>query len=412
MRRAARVRYGSGHGPLSGHAIIREAPILAAVLTSAIVEHVLPKTRRTYESAIKNFESFMSAFSSRLPFPVDPVWLCAWLVYTSNQVSHASLKVYICGVKYGQGCLGFEWPTAGAEYVRRVMRFLKRKYGMAGKATKVALSISLLLRLFIKMPGWPTPEDMSHDDRVIAASSMVATLGFLRGGEFLWSRGSDRALLLGKDVVVARRSGVPAVTVAVPQPKTRFWLAAVDVVCFTPEEGCSFDPARLVSKMRQLSPVPMGPRDAAFRMADGRPLSRNVAASRISGLMESAGVSFVDRRGEPVNVKAASWRAGGVASARAAGICDSVIMELGRWSTYAWLAYSVTELSELKGAMSAMWSAAEANEAGASLVGVVPPAAVGDERLGDVALAVLHNRAAGPVAYVPPPAVHRRAGLG
>ena len=408
MRRAAGVRYSDGVGPLIGHPIVMEAPALALLLESAIVGHVLPRTRGTYESAIRNVESFMAAFSSRAPFPVDPVWLCAWLVYVSMDVSHASLKVYICGIKYGQGSLGFAWPTSGAEYIRRVMRYLKRKYGMAGKATKVALSISLLLRLFGRMPGWPILENMSHDDRVVAASSTVATLGFLRGGEFLWSRGSDRALLRGRDVVVSRR-GAPAVVVSVPQPKTRFWLAAVDVVCFVPEAGCPFDPVWLVSRMRQLAPVSMGPDDAAFRMADGRPLSRDVAVRRIGQLLSLAGVSFVDRRGEPADVKAASWRAGGVASARAALIPDSVIMELGRWSTYAWLAYSVTELSELRGAMAAMWSVAGANSAGAPLVGVVPPAAVGDALMGEVALAVLHNRVAGPSVYVRPAAGHRRA---
>ena len=111
MRRLTGIRYSDGDGPLIGHDIVLEAPALALMLEAAIVGHVLPRTRGTYESAIRNFESFMAAFSSRAPFPVDPVWLCAWLVYVSLDISHASLKVYICGIKYGQGSLGFVWPS-------------------------------------------------------------------------------------------------------------------------------------------------------------------------------------------------------------------------------------------------------------------------------------------------------------
>jgi hypothetical protein len=136
-------------------------------------------------------------------------------------------------------------------------------------------------------------------------------------------------------VTVSMTSGCSSVTVAVPQPKTRWWLPFVAVTCFSPGTGCYLDPAWLVSAMRRMSSVSMGPKDAAFRMADGSPLSRDFAVRRTSELIVKADVRLVDHRGEPLDVKAASWRAGGVASAKEANIPDSTIMEMGRWTSSA-----------------------------------------------------------------------------
>jgi hypothetical protein len=109
-------------------------------------------------------------------------------------------------------------------------------------------------------------------------------------------------------------------------------------------------------------------------MADGLPLSRAFAVRRTSELIGIAGVHLVDHRSEPLDVKAASWRAGGVASAKEANLPDSTIMEMGRWTSSAWLHYTARDLAEIQQAMAAMWSAARVPDgapAGAQVVKVV-----------------------------------------
>jgi hypothetical protein len=359
MSGPARAAADAGHGPLRAHEMWMVAPELARSVEIALTEHVAVGTRKGYESAIKSFTEFLTAFAGPPPFPVEPVWLCAYIIYTCMHVSVPSMKVYLQGIKYGHGCQGFQWSLDGDERIRRALRWVKRKYGMASKASKVPLSLRLLSKLFVHVPGWPRLHIMSHDDRVFVTASVIATLGFLRGGEFTWSKSSFRPLLRGDQLTISSSLGYSAVTIDVPQPKTRWWLPSVAVTCFTPAPGCFMDPVWLLTGMRCLSSVPLGLRDPAFRMSNGDALSRDFAVRRTSELMLAARCQLVDHRGEPLDVKAASWRAGGVASAKAAGLSDSTIMEMGRWTSSAWLNYTVRDLNEIRQATIAMWKAAQ-----------------------------------------------------
>ena len=65
-----------------------------------------------------------------------------------------------------------------------------------------------------------------------------------------------------------------------------------------------------------------------------------------------------DESGKPVAVKSASWRAGGVQSAKMAGLSDGTIMALGRWSSIAWTNYVFASVSDLQKATGSTWSAA------------------------------------------------------
>ena len=103
---------------------------------------------------------------------------------------------------------------------------------MKDKALKVPISLSTLLSTCKRLPGWPVPRDMSHDDRLFVAASAMAIVCFLRGGEFLSSSGSGRPLLRQRDVVrVFDGPGAP-ISVNVVQPKSRWWLLDTMVPCF------------------------------------------------------------------------------------------------------------------------------------------------------------------------------------
>ena len=62
--------------------------------------------------------------------------------------------------------------------------------------------------------------------------------------------------------------------------------------------------------------------------------------------------------GKPVHAKASSWRAGGVQSAKQAGLNEVMIKALGRWASSAWGNYMFASLEDLRKAVGSMWSAA------------------------------------------------------
>jgi hypothetical protein len=81
--------------------------------------------------------------------------------------------------------------------------------------------------------------------------------------------------------------------------------------------------------------------------------------ARTRALLRAAGILLFDSLGRAVFLRASSWRCGGVESAKAAGISDSLIMTMGRWSSNAWLAYSsVASPLDFQGATAQMWAAA------------------------------------------------------
>ena len=119
------------------------------------------------------------------------------------------------------------------------------------------------------------------------------------------------------------------------------------------------DPVYWLQEYRRLSLVPLSDEMPAFQMGDGKALSRDYMVSRSSHFLSLAGIAIIDRTGAKVNVKASSWRAGGVESAKLANISDSLIMTMGRWTSIAWTSYSFASLRDLQLSAGSMWKAAQ-----------------------------------------------------
>ena len=206
------------------HPIGVKAPRLAAMLEECVRDHVVPETRSTYGCAVSQFERFMELYDAGPAFPADAVWVSAWVLKLAMDVSIPTIKTYLAAVKHEHASRGLEWSLGGNELVRRAMRFVSRKYGVAARSLKFPITIELLRRVFGVVPGWPCLADMSHDDRVFVTASVVGVLGFLRGGEFLSSPRSSRPILRAQDLCVCEIRGVQAVLVLFPKPKARWWL--------------------------------------------------------------------------------------------------------------------------------------------------------------------------------------------
>ena len=178
--------------------------------------------------------------------------------------------------------------------------------------------------------------------------------GFLRGGEFLASSPQSREILSFAGVQVSQHAGQWALAVAVPQPKAKFWLESQTVLCF--EAGGAFCPVRMWEAYVALAPKKFSAKSAAFRMANGRPLSRDFMVRRTAALVLQLGASFHDAAGVKMDIKASSWRAGAVRSALDAGVPEPYIMAMGRWKSQTWINYVVDRGLDLRQTALAMWS--------------------------------------------------------
>ena len=354
MPRPRRVRSAPRNGLTAGHQLRLTSPVMADMVEVVLREHVLVGTRSSYQSAVNQFTTFVVARGGR-PFPVKAVWVAAWILFMAMDISVVSLRGYLSALRYEQGCLGMHWELEGNEVVRRAMRYVSRRYGVAKKSLKFPITLEVLRRIFSMIPGWPNLRQMSHDDRVFAAASAVGVFGFLRGGEFLWSRGSGRPVLSSKNMVIRSLHGIRCIEVSIPHPKARWWLKSESVLCLSPSSVSLLDPVWLVEGMRNLAPWPPAESDPAFRMSDGLPLSKQWMLARTRFLLKKADVHFPDHLGASVDVQAASWRAGGACTAKRAGVSDATICHMGRWASTSFLRYtSAVELQELHVAVERM----------------------------------------------------------
>ena len=345
-------------------AILRADPINGRLMVKAFSTHLVPGVVRSYSSIVRSYEEFCMS-RSIVPWPTCCFRMSAWLIRISTHVKFTSMRMYLSAIRDCQLTMGLPWLLKGDERLRRTLRWIKRRFPCSPVGLKFAISLKVLRRILPLLPSWGSPALMSHDDRVFAIASICGTCCMLRGGEFLSSKGSSRQILKCSDVSVRLLRLARALVVSVPQPKARWWLNRVDVPCFEQIDLPEFSAVSLWESYFRLSPaITSGPEGStaglpAFHFSDGSPVSRDWMLKRTAALCEQAGISMVGRDGKVHPLKMASWRAGGVRSAKDGGLSDSMIMFLGRWSSNAWRAYLLHTAIDVQGAVQRMWQGSE-----------------------------------------------------
>ena len=328
-------------------------PVLAATVDHGLQHHYTRGTGSSYGTGARDYVRFCRGRGLQ-PWPVDEVSYCGWMHVVAKRIKVTSLGMYMAGVRNASILEGWSWDTSKMELVRRTMRFLRKKYPVETKGEKVPITVAVLRTILPRLPGWPDMSQMSEEDRVFAAASVVGVTGFLRGGEFLASRSSDRATLRAADVKIRFVGGRWAVVVEVRQPKARWWLSTVSVPCYAHGPDDEFCPVRLYGQYGARC-GPRSKRAPAFLLR-GKALTRDFMVQKTSALLQAAGIAFVNSKGVPMSVKATSWRAGAVCSASKAGITVPHIMAMGRWTSQAWVNYLLQGPADLQESASSMWT--------------------------------------------------------
>ena len=343
-------------------------PPLASLVDNVISFHVNKKTQSAYNSATRLFVRFCSA-NGLSPFPADATTISAWMVFQSHFISLSSLAYYLSGIRSSHLDRGIIWTLNEDPVVARTWRALKKLYTSSKKAKKFPISLTVLLKIFPLLPGWPTPASLSHNDRSFIAASLIGIFGFLRSGEFLYSKSSSRPILRGSDIKIVNDANFSFLEISIARPTARWWIAEEVARCF----HCSnplLDPVCWYQNYVRLSPVGLSPLLPAFRLDNGRILSRDWMVKKTSSLLILAAIVPLDNLGNSVSVKGSSWRAGGVRSAKDSGISDTTIMTQGRWSSIAWSAYDFTSLKDLHSASEVMQTCASSQQLEGLMVGL------------------------------------------
>jgi hypothetical protein len=364
-----RLRANDDVGPVPAalsHALTRNFPSLAHSLSEALVHHVVGSDQ--YSCVTRQYIEFCEAYSI-FPWPVHSVVLGAWILQLCTGISVRSLGVYLAGVKYSSGLLGYRWLVDhDCDIVRRVHRFVKRKYGLAMKNFKTSVTLRILRTVFPLLPGWP--HSMSHDDRMLTSASMLGLMGCLRGGEFTVKTGSKRSTLLHSQVTRAPPSSPrQGVQVDIEHPKGKWWLTSQPVFAFEVPGAGAFGVATLLDAYRAGSTVALRPDGPAFVDHSGRALTRDVLVKWTEALLQQANIVQLDPDGKPTKVMSSSFRAGHVKGLKDADVSDPVVMASGRWVSSAWTAYYALQASDLEHASSKVWECSEPAPPGTHRVG-------------------------------------------
>ena len=360
MPRRKRLRCGDVVGVVARDRLLAADPLSARAVSGALRSHVVESVESSYGTAATLFVRFCGVRGLD-PWATSAVVLSAFVLFVCLKIKVTSLNMYMAGIRHEYINQTGSWPFQADESLRRVRRYVRRRYPCSSKATKLPISMAVLRVILPLVPGWPVISAMSQDDAAFCVGSVIAVSAFMRGGEAFFDESGDRPVLRGCHLQVREIRGVSTVVVRIPQPKTRWELDVVAVPCFSGPEAGDFWSLKLWTDYLEAFPA-AGPQSPAFRRADGSAVSKVFMVNRTVALLGQAGVPIIDIEGAASRVLASSWRAGAVQSAIAAGISESMIMELGRWKSTAWRNYLFFSQFDLQGACLEMWRCSETVE--------------------------------------------------
>jgi hypothetical protein len=255
-------------------------------------------------------------------------------------VSVAAVLKYISGIREYQLSLGLSWPNQSWFKLNQTLRFLKKKYGVASPGVKFPITVAMV-------NAFATIADLSqHEDRLFLAASAMAVYSFWRSGEFTSRLGQDPRLFRRDFSWSGNRLSCK---VLLGPTKTKLWCR--DTITTTFHSVSSISPTACMTQYLNGTPAALrSPCSPLFVHLDGSAISLSWMKSKTTTFLINLGLV-------PGELTGSSWRCGGAVSARDAGISDSIIMAMGRWSSSSYLSYlpvSEPNLAEAAARMGAL----------------------------------------------------------
>ena len=349
--------------------LAHSAPGVALAVSELLKSAVVAGTFASYNTGFSSLSSFCSTVGQPA-MPVRNVVLIAWmhqLTHKPSPVKPSTLKKYISGIRFMHIINGFTWSLSDDPLVLLAKRALAKRFPEANQRLKVPISIGMLLRMCAFVRGWPRPELMAFQDLLWVCASCIMLFAALRGGELTRVRGSSRPLLTGDDVFLVNISEhdgslSSGVRIRIRAPKTEPGATFQEASAIDASSEFTLNPSFWLVSYRARAyreRIDVLGAQAAFKCQRGQPVTRDFMVDKANALRVAAGVAVLDADGSPVPFLAASWRAGYVLSARAAGVPEFLIRKAGRWASNGGPApYTFASVVELRDASRAMATSA------------------------------------------------------
>ena len=264
------------------------------------------------------------------PFPASESVLCYFVVSLGKQgLAPGTIRTYLAAVRHELIVRGF--PGVRQNELPRlqlVKAGIRRERALQGvpQAVRLPITPAILGRL---REVWVAVPDR-YDHIMLWAAASLCFFGFFRGGEItVQSAGAfdPKVHLAWGDVSVDGTVPPSKIRVFLKRSKTDQFGRGVEVfVGATGDALCPVQATVTYSSRRGASPGPF------FRTDGGVPLSKARFVDGVRSALTEAGIATQGYSGH-------SFRIGAATAAASAGIQDSVIQQLGRWSSSAFLTY-------------------------------------------------------------------------
>jgi len=220
--------------------------------------------------------------------------------------------------------------------LRLVQAGVQRLHASSSKEAKIRLPITPSILRRVK-EHW-TPHNSDNDIVMLWAAATVCFFSFFRAGEICLttvnSFDASQHLSWG-DVAIDSSDNPQMLKIHLKRSKSDQLGKGVDV--FIGKTGCILCPLAACLQYMAARGTEPGP---FFLYKNGQPLTKSTFTARIRQALQAIGLPQENFAGH-------SFRIGAATSAAQAGIEDSVIRKMGRWSSSAFLAYIRTPREHL-----------------------------------------------------------------
>ena len=260
--------------------------------------------------------------SSGSPCPADEWTLCLFATFLARSLQHASIKVYLSGVRALHIEQGFADPLQNCLRLQRVIRGIKRSQGTPS-ASRLPITDDLMLVI------WKSLDLQLPDHCMFWAAWTLVYFGFLWSAEFTVPSlaGFLTSVYLGvQDISVDSTSNPSCIRVVIKASKTDpFRKGCSSHIGRGKYPSCSVHALLAYLVIRGDGPGPL------FLCQNGQTLSRVLLTDWLRRIIAAAGISGL--------FSSHSFGIGAATAAGRNGIPDHLIQELGRWKSNAYQGY-------------------------------------------------------------------------
>ena len=277
-------------------------------------------TLRLYQLASRNYSLFCTNTNLN-SLPVTEFNLMFYVTSLASRLSYKSIKVYLSGIQFHALTLGHQFSIPTMHQLYYLLRGIRRTQGNSrSRARRLPITIPNLYQLqrFIK-----NMTSSTHDKRLFWSAVTLGFFGLLRSSEFTATHVTSfmaAHTLLRSDIHFA--PGMSYVAITIKSSKTD----PFRVGCIV-RVGATCNPVCPVSALHHFIHQSRFQGGPLYTLSDGSYLTRACLAAL-----------FVQCFGNS-RINTHSLRIGGASTMASAGLPNSSIMTLGRWTSNAYQQY-------------------------------------------------------------------------